>query len=481
MSQTANVRKTDMKFLTTFPPTLLFVIGWGCYLLLLFPGFMTIDTVHQLLEGRSGEIGDWHSPVMTWFFGAVDGLYSGPGGMLVAQVSLIWGALWLFYRVGFADSAPRLGAVFLVALMFYPAVLGVAGAIWKDILMAGFAVLLAGAVMGAIEKPALKWHMTILALVAAVLVLLMRLNGIFLIFPLMVALSLAHLPSRGGFAMLCAILAGAAISIGLALSAMAVNEKVATRHLHSILSVAIFDVSGTVANLPSGARQEALFVQLPNPLTQGRSTAQLAATYNARDWQSVFKGDAPGLNDLQQFQTTFVAGYASLTPSERDALMGAWVAAIMTEPKAYLTHRADVFGWVSGFRRYQWQPAIFDPAAYPAELQAIVAPFSQQTNLQAGLERLFWKLSNYAPYKPWFCLLAAILLLTYLLARRRDEIAAFALCLAVPAHMFGLFLFAPTPDFRYSHVIFILTGLAFALTLCRPRQRTEQTSKPQPL
>lgn len=460
-----------MKITVAFLPTLLFIVGWGCYLFLFFPGFMTIDTVHQLLEGRSGEIGDWHAPVMTWVFGALDRLYPGPGGMLVLQVSLIWGALWLFYRIGAAGYAPRLGAVILVALMFYPAVLGINGAIWKDILMAGFAVLLAAAVMGALEKPTLKWRMTILALLAAMLVLLMRLNGIFLIFPLLVALSLAHLPSRGGFAMLGAILVGAALSVGLAVTAMAVNDKVATRQLHSILSVAIFDVSGTVAKLPDSDRRDALFNQLPNPLIQGRNAARLAETYNARDWQAVFKGDAPGLNDLQQFQTTFVAGYASLTPSERDAMMGAWISAIMAEPVAYLTHRVDVFGWVTGFQRYQWQPAILNPAGYPEDLQAIVTPFSQQTKLQAGLEQLFFKVSNYAPYKPWFCLIAAVLLLAYLLAMRRDQIAAIALCVAVPAHMAGLFLFAPTPDFRYSHVIFILTGLALCLTLCRMKRR----------
>lgn len=456
-----------MKLIAAFPPTLLFIAGWGGYLFLFFPGFMTTDTVHQLLEARSGQIGDWHAPVMTWVFGALDRLYPGPGGMLVVQVSLIWGALWLFYRIGVASYAPRLGAVFLVVLMFYPAVLGVNGAIWKDILMAGFAVLLAAAVMGALEKPSQKWRMTALALLAAVLVLLMRLNGIFLIFPLLAALSMAHFPSKGGLAMLGAILAGAALSIGLAVAAMAVNDRVATRQLHSIISVAIFDVSGTIAKLPQGERQEALFNQLPTPLTRGRSATRLAETYNARDWQAVFKGDAPGLNDLQHFQTTFVAGFASLSPSERDAMMDAWATAITTEPKAYLAHRKDVFGWVTGFQRHKWQPAILNPAGYPADLQAIVRPFSQQTNLQADIERLFLKLSNYAPYKPWFCLLAAILLLTYLLAKRRDEIAAIALYLAVPAHMAGLFLFAPTPDFRYSHVIFILTGLALTLTLCR--------------
>lgn len=465
-----------MKFFATFPPTLLFAVGWGCYLLLFFPGFMSNDTVHQLLEGRSGQIGDWHSPVMTWVFGALDRLYPGPGGMLLAQISLIWGALWLFYRIGIANYAPRLGAVLLVMLMFYPAVLGINGVIWKDTLMAGFVVMLVAAVVGSLEKPTLKWHMTALALLSGILVLLMRINGIFLIFPLMVALSLVHLPYRGRFTILAATLAGATVSVGLTILAMAVNEKLATRHLHSILSIAIFDVSGGIANLSEGDRQNALFKKLPSALTQGHDAAQLATAYSARDWQAVFLGDAPGLNDLQTFQTTYVAGYTALTPLERNEVLGAWIETITTEPIAYLTHRAAAFAWVLGFQRQLWQPTLMDPAGYPESLQAIVTPFSQQTPLQSKLEWLFLKLSNYAPYKPWFCLLAATLLLTYLLVRRRDQIASIAMCLSVPAHMVGLFLLAPTPDFRYSHVIFIVTGLAIVLTLCRVRPRVSPLS-----
>ncbi len=457
-----------MKFFATFPAGLMFVFGWAAYLLLFFPGFMTTDTVHQLLEGRSGQISDWHTPAMTLLFGFVDKIYPGPGGMLVIQVTLIWIALWSFYRIGIADYAPRLGAMLLVALMFYPAVLGINGAVWKDTLMAGFVVVLAAAVMGALERPARKWLMTAIALFAGFAVLLLRLNGIFLVFPLMAALTLAYLPHRGLLAMLGALTTGAAVSIGLTLSAMALSERLATKHLDAILSVAIFDISGTIANLPEGDRQEALFSQLPGALTNGRNAARLAATYNSRDWTAVFRDNPPGFNDVQPFRTTYVAGFSALTEPERDALFDTWIRSITTEPIAYLTHRTDVFRWVTGFGRYLWQPSLLDPGGYPETLQAVVAPFSAKTRLQAALEGLFWKLSNYPPYKPWFCLLAAALLLAFQLVWRRDQIVPIAICISVVAHMFGLFLLAPTPDFRYSHIIFILTGLAFALTLCRP-------------
>jgi hypothetical protein len=109
---------------------------------------------------------------------------------------------------------------------------------------------------------------------------------------------------------------------------------------------------------------------------------------------------------------------------------------------------------------------MFEPNLYMDALQQIVPPFSSQTALQAGLNWIFWRLADYPPYKPWFCLSVALVLLAVLLLRPAGRGLKIAFLLAVPAHLFGLFLLAPTPDFRYSHVIFLFTGLAISRTIC---------------
>lgn len=447
-------------------PSALFSFGWALYLVMLFPGFMSVDTVHQLLEARTGQIGDWHSPVMTWLFGLLDQLYPGPAGMFIVQISLLWGGLALFWYTALAPLAPRLGAGLLFLLMFYPAVLGINGAIWKDILMAGALMMLCGAVAGVYTGRLPRGMMVALVLVAALLALLARVNAIFCLTPLMALLVSCIIRPRRFAGLAGATCAGAVVSLALALGAMSLGGQIASRSLHPILSVALFDVTGTIAHLPQGERQNRLYSALPTQLTEGHTVQDLAQSYSPRDWQAVFYEDQPALNSPGHFQTTHVAGFSALNATERDAILTSWRQAITAEPGAYLAHRLAAFDWVLAFRKPLWQPVMFDPANYTDEMQKIVPPFSSQTALQAGLTALFSKIAYYPPYKPWLCLSAALALLAVLLLRPAGRGLEIALLLAVPAHLFGLFLLAPTPDFRYSHVIFLFAGLAISRTIC---------------
>ena len=447
-------------------PIILFAFGWVVYLVVLFPGFMSVDTVHQLLEARSGQIGDWHSPFMTWLFGVMDQLYPGPAGMLVMQISLMWGGLALFWYAALAPFAPRLGAGLLFSMMFYPAILGINGAIWKDLLMAGALMVLCGALASVFTGRLPRKLMVAVALVAALLALLARVNAIFCLTPLMVLLVSSMIRPRGLSGLAGVTAAGALISLALAISSMGIGGKIASRSLQPMLSIALFDVTGTIVNIPRGERQNRLYSALPSALTEGRTVQDLAQSYSSRDWQTVFYGDKPGLNSYGHFQTTHVAGFSGLSIQERRDILASWRQAITKEPGAYLAHRLAAFEHVLAFRETLWQPVMFDPANYPVELQNIIPPFFSQTSLQAGLTKLFGKMAYYSPYKPWLCLAAALTLLVVLLRSPAGRGLEIALLLAVPAHMFGLFLLAPTPDFRYSHVIFLFTGLAVIRTIC---------------
>ena len=174
---------------STFPVAL-FVFGWALYLGILFPGFMSVDSVVQLLEARSGEIGDWHSPFMTLLFGVMGQFFSGSVGMLVLQTTLLWGGLILFWYAALVPYAPRLGAVLLFLLMFYPPILGINGAIWKDILMAGMLTLLSGALAGVYSNRLPQRPMVALILVTALVALLARVNAVFCLTPLLSLLAI---------------------------------------------------------------------------------------------------------------------------------------------------------------------------------------------------------------------------------------------------------------------------------------------------
>ncbi len=446
----------------------LFVFGWALYLGILFPGFMSVDSVVQLLEARRGEIGDWHSPFMTLLFGVVDQFFPGPVGMLILQITLLWGGLMLFWYAALVPFAPRLGAVLLFLLMFYPPVLGINGAIWKDILMAGMLTVLSGALAGVYSDRLPQGPMIALILVTAFVALLARVNAVFCLTPLLSLLAICIIRPHRVVGFTGAICLSAGLALGIALGSMNINAQIADRSENPMLSVALFDVSGTIAYLPDGERRTRLHSKLPTPLTEGLTPQNLSESYSPRDWQAVFYGDQPGLNALNQSQDTHVPTdtFGALDPEQQSEILASWRHAITTEPKAYLSHRLAAFDWVLAFRKTLWQPVLFDPANYSEEMQQIVPPISEQTSLQKELSLLFNKLAYYPPYKPWLCLAAAMTLLVILLFKPAGHGLEIALLLAVPAHLFGLFLLAPTPDFRYSHVIFLFTGLAFSRAIC---------------
>ena len=173
-----------------------------------------------------------------------------------------------------------------------------------------------------------------------------------------------------------------------------------------MLSVALFDVSGTIAFLPEGERRARLHSKLPTPLTEGLTPQDLSESYSPRDWQDVFYGDQPGLNALNQSQDTPhvpTDTFGALDPEQQSEILNSWRHAITTEPKAYLSHRLAAFDWVLAFRKTLWQPVLFDPANYSEEMQRIVPPISEQTLLQKELSLLFNKLAYFPPYKPWLC------------------------------------------------------------------------------
>lgn len=457
-------------------PPLIFIAGWLGYLLLFYPGFLSRDSVMQLIEARSGMMTDWHSPVMTLIWSWVDKLVPGPFGMLALQATLVWGALWVIYRQLLRAHWPIVAALACVALMYFPPVLGVAGVIWKDILMWGFLAAAIAIVIVREEKsgeganhPALIGAAALFVLLA----LLIRPNAVFFAAMLLAYVGLTfRRPARfrpiGAFVR--ATLGVGATGLLLAAS-MIINGAIADRNTHPLLSVALFDVAGVIVHSDDAVTKAEIFDALPASFTRGRSTGRLEETYSARDWQAMLRGDDPGLKVPERFVAEELRGFAPLDDIERDTLKALWFDVIAAHPLAYLKHRTMVFWEVAGGPRAQWAPAFFKPDGYPLEIQSVLAPPTRQSPFHRTLENALIKLSFYPPYKPWFYLLAAIGLLAYsTIKRRKILVIENALYLGVVAHMGGLFLLAPSADYRYSHFAIFACCLAVLISIFRSRR-----------
>lgn len=99
-----------------------------------YPGFMSTDSVQQLMQARDWNLlSDWHPPVMTVLWWLLLKLsFQTVGVMLVAQLALLWGSLTLLAVYVFQESGRRGVSLLPLLLGVLPHVSGISGVIWKD-------------------------------------------------------------------------------------------------------------------------------------------------------------------------------------------------------------------------------------------------------------------------------------------------------------------------------------------------------------
>src|SRR5437588_4674599 len=106
--------------LTALRPRTILAIGFACFLLYAFPGYMSSDSVVQLVEARSGVRTDLHPPLMAFEWGLLDAIVAGPVLMLCLQGLLgLVGLYTLLRRV----VSPRAAAVTASVVLLFPPVL----------------------------------------------------------------------------------------------------------------------------------------------------------------------------------------------------------------------------------------------------------------------------------------------------------------------------------------------------------------------
>lgn len=119
-------------------PRAILVVGLVGFLLYANPGYLSYDSIQQLLEARSGQRTDLYSPVMTWLWTAADWAIPGPFAMLLIQAAcLLLGAYLLLARF----MSERAAAICASVVLWFPAASSVMAVIWEDSQMSGYLLL----------------------------------------------------------------------------------------------------------------------------------------------------------------------------------------------------------------------------------------------------------------------------------------------------------------------------------------------------
>lgn len=286
--------------------------------LMVWPGIAVYDTVRQYQQILTGEIDDWHPPIMVWVWRLMLALpIGGSGPMLLLQLALYWGGIGLLAAALARSGARRAGWVALLVGLS-PLVVDWLGVVVKD---AQMVAALVGAT-GLVGWCRLQGH-GLPRIVAAVVTLLLgyamllRANAVFAVAPLALAFfgwwGLRRWPAKAA-----ALLALTLLAIG---GSDLVNHRLlGAERSHVERTQPIFDLAGI-----------AHYGRLST--MPGLSEAEWAAAERQHCYTPFYWDPYGDPARCGAISTRF------LSASDAGPIFRDWIVAIVTHPVAYAAHR----------------------------------------------------------------------------------------------------------------------------------------------
>src|SRR5450830_1458884 len=398
----------------------IFFAGFVLYALLLYPGFMSTDSVVQIMEGRDGVYSDWHPPAMALLWRWVDRVIAGPAGMLLIQTALLWGGMYLLNDAYFSRARSLRFAVALFALMFFPLILCIAGVIWKDVWMWAM-LLLALACIGQARKHAAEKRQYKVFLVFAgacvLAALLVRHNAIFAAMPLILLGTQVKRPADSLKALAPKLMLTLFMGAMVFLAVGKINGELASRKTYPWIGNAAFDIAGVIVRMDDSTAQQALFDALSSSLGSHQPLSKLKADYTSAYWMTLFRGAPPAL-DFPPESLNGNKGFFGLPEQNRNDLKKLWLHTIVSHPALWVEHRTAVFVDVLGLdSANRWDVAVFDPNYYPDDRAGRYGRNPPASNLQKALQWRINALSKWFVSWPATYFLLLAVLMAYAMSR----------------------------------------------------------------
>ncbi|KQT14369.1 hypothetical protein [Ramlibacter sp. Leaf400] len=428
------------------------------------PGAMSPDSLSILGQARAGVFEDGHPPLMTAVWQLLDRIVPGPVGMLVLHLAMFYGGLFLIFRTALKQHGPLAIAV-CVGVGLYPPLLGILGVIWIDITMAGLFLLAVGCWLSSGDSRP-RPPLLLLALVLTALGISARHNAAAAAFPLLALFLLrdARPASAWPKAAARAIALGAIATVLLFVAGKWVSAQFVDQPRHLWRAAALYDIAGA-----SHYENRDLFH--PGVLTRP-SLDEVHRLYSPRSYFPLMTGEQIHGKPGTVPEPGAPLELDTRNPRLSEVLGRNWIEVVLEHPGAYLRHRTEFFR--SMVRREPW--GLWAPhfdAIYPNQLGV---PQRSRANYSEVFFHVRWLAVTSSIFEPLPYLVLSALLFLPVLAfglALRDRLlqAAAALYASGVCHMGGLFFFAVTPDFRYSHwpitAAAVATGL-LVVTLARP-------------
>lgn len=423
----------------------------GCALTVVtfFPGYMSWDSVTYLRQGRSGVYLDEQSPVVSFVWGLLDLVITGPALMLVFQNALLWLGLYLFFR--FALPGPRWRPLAIASVGLWPGVFSMSGTIWKDVHMTA-AYLLAAALL---QESAVTGSRRPLAFVLPLLVYgtAARLNAAAALLPLCLWAafvawkSFGQPPSR-----LKPILAGAALSV-LVVGLSTGWQRLLTggKTVFPAQYLLEYDLAAMSVEVGENLLPD-YFQEEPNPVTLE------VLRHGFYPYSGVtLIGSSPTREKLAHDAERYAA------------VRRTWVRAVVDHPRAWLKHRRMLVSNMFGMGRDPVVYVMHDGIEPENGLGLVFRPSAWNRLVSAGL----WGLRETVVFKGWAYMLLIIASVALALRRNRASLPL-VIPLATSAGLYAAayVVVAPSSEYRYLLWSVVVSLLLPWVALGKPRETT---------
>ena len=402
---------------------MLLAAGFGLTLLIFYPGVMTYDAKFVYEDIAKGTMGDWQSPVMVWLWALIDPIAPGAGSMFL----LIATAYWVGFGILSLALASRgkASALLLPLLAMTPPALCLAGIIWRDVLFATCWLLAAAVAFAVSERPSpIRLTGQVLALVLVIFGVLLRPNAL-LAAPILAAYAvwLSRVSLRKTAIFYIPAVIGFFGTVQLVYYGM-----LDAKRQHPLQTIMIFDLGG-ISHFSK-------VNQFPVDWSESENAMLLNRCYQPTQWD-IYWGLEPCdfvMRKIEREKGLFG------TP----AISGAWLAAILHHPIAYLQHRsAFMWNFLAADNLTMWTADVEHPSK---NVFADRAAFNALVSVHDGLKR--------TPFlRAGFWLLACIIVCCWRWRRSSSRQAAFALgvCGSATIYVLSFYALGVASDFRYGY------------------------------
>lgn len=421
------------------------LVGLVAYLF--WPGSLSPDSISFMQQAASGTYKMGHPPFFAMVWHLFYRFYGGPEVVLLINLSLfVLGTLLIFV----SNGRTLTGVAISSFIVLFPPILGILGAVWLDVTMAG--LFLCGLGLFSIslnfhKNLNTKYCLQILCLMAIFAAIFVRYNAAAAAIPLLAFIIASHLKikSRATVSYMLSFI----ICTGLFYATkMGAAEIVAAKRYPEHV-IFLFDLAGI------SVKQHKYLIDAR--VYPGNTLHDLENLYHPRSVLPLQIGQQiHGVNLGVRAKP-----FAGVAEGDRvNLLFQNWRSAVWTYPMSYLEHRLEFFSeliglsggsaWASVY--YEIVPNEFGikPRTVPGGYLKWIMSFADEGLL----------------FRPYLYLIGLSFLLVAAIAFPTERSGlVIALVLSGYAHMALLFISAVSPDFRYSHWTIVACFVAAGLRL----------------